>query len=195
MQLKLNLASRPFTNHRLFWVGIAILLVAGVWGGMWLKSEKEAAVRATAAFEKNLERTQDEFRRRKEEEERLRREEQNAALSLEEKRELAAARLIIYQKSFSMDRVLNELESYVPEDTRIVGIKVGGVNAHPDEKSAKVEVSAVGKTAAQLTEMMSRFEKSPGPFLIDQANQGQPTDTGEIPFAITLTFKPKEQGQ
>ncbi|HEU4388504.1 MAG TPA: hypothetical protein VFV34_11950 [Blastocatellia bacterium] len=188
MRLNLNLANRPFTNHRLFWIVITLALIGGIGCALWLKSEKDAAVRATADCEKNIARTLDEFNKRKQEEERKRLEEQSIALTPDEKKKLAAARLVISQKSFSMDRVLTDLEGYVPEDTRIVGIKIGTVTTNADQKSATVEVSALGKTAGQLTAMMEKLEKSAGTFQVDQANQGQTSDTGEIPFAITMTY-------
>lgn len=191
--MKLNLASRPFTNHRLFWIAVTVVLMAAVWCALWLRSEKDAAARSTAEYEKSIAKTLDEFTKRKAEEEKKRQEEQSMALTPDEKKKLAAARLIISQKSFSMDRVLNDLEGYVPDDTRIVGIKVGNVIGATDQKSATVEVSALGRTAGQLTEMMQKLENSAGTFLIDQANQGQITDTGEIPFTITMTYTPRSK--
>ena len=51
-----------------------------------------------------------------------------------------------------------------------------------------MDISAVGKTAAQLTELMSKLEKSGGLFVVGEVSQGQVSDTGEVPFLVLVTY-------
>jgi hypothetical protein len=190
MRTTLNLSSRPFANHRLFWIAAAAMLIVSLWAGLWLSAEKDAAAQSTAKLEGLIKSSKEEFERLVLLEEEQRKAEQSAALTPQESTELAAARVIVLQKSFSIDRVLSDLEPYVPPDTRLMGVKVDSVGVMPD-RSAVVAVSALGKTAEQLTVMLKKLDESDGVFVTGDASQGQQTETGEVPFSIAMTYKPK----
>jgi hypothetical protein len=143
----------------------------------------------TAECERQIKARQDEFEKRKAEEEQRRREESKIVLSLEESSQLASARLLIPRRVFSADRLLGDVEQYLPKDARILGLKVGSVTPETAGIMTDVEISALGKTAAQLTEMLSLLEKSNGLFMVVDALQSQAADTGEIPFTIRVNYR------
>jgi hypothetical protein len=108
--------------------------------------------------------------------------------------QLAAARQLIERKNFSWDRIISDIEGYVPNDTRILSIKVGEVAASPEGVYATVEVKALGKTPAELTEMMTKMDASGGLFERRQASQEQATDSGEVPFTLVLAYRASRGG-
>lgn len=194
MRMKLNLAAEPFTNHRLLWAGVTVVLLSSLWVVTWVAGERAALrVRAdeVAAMIKLQE---EEVERIKAEQEKRKQEAQQVVMSREESLQLAAARLLIAQRSFSWDRLIREVERHVPNDTRITSIKVGDVLTSPDDAVAAVELKATGKTAAQMTEMMSNLEESGGLFLVRQATQEPPTEAREIPFTLLLLYRPARGG-
>jgi hypothetical protein len=183
-----NLASRPFTNKRPFWLAVGGVLLVSLWIGLYLKAEHEDVLRATADYEKRIKDSQNEFEMRKAEEERRRIEEEKIVLTPQEASELATARLIIPRKAFSVHRLLGDIENFVPEDARMIGIKVNQVSVVAGSTTADIELSAVGKTAAQLTEMLTKLQGSPGLFTNLDASQLQALESGEIPFVINVTY-------
>jgi Tfp pilus assembly protein PilN len=107
----------------------------------------------------------------------------------QETMELASARMLILQRSFVWNRMISDLEQLVPHQARISAIKVEGVS-ESEGGMARLQVKAVGGTAAQMTEMMTNVEQSGGLFATSQADQDAVTETGEIPFTLQLTYKP-----
>lgn len=186
MRIKLNLSSRPFQNHRLFWLAVVAALLMSIFVGLRASSERAALRERAAKLQSQIRAGQEEADRRRREEEKRKREEEQIKLSQEEALQLAAARRILWRKSFSWEQMMNDLEGHVPKDARLVSVKVAGIS--PDGMAAKIEVGAVGKTAGQMTEMMLSLERSGGRFMIDGAMQGQMTDKGEVPFTLALEY-------
>lgn len=194
MQIRLNLSKRPFTNHRLLWIAIGAVFFICFWTALWIKAETVDASRAKIQLEERIRDRQSEFERLKQEEENRKREEAKIVLSREEATQLAAARRLLPYKAFSMGRMIGDIEAFVPPDTRILSIKVGSVLDEADSMSAEVELSALGKTAAQLTDMMTRLQKSEGLFVVGDVSQSQAADTGEIPFTMTIGYRQVKRG-
>lgn len=167
---------------------MAITAGCVLWG-TWLQARTAEVIADTAECERQIKARQDEFERRKAEEEQRRREAAKIVLSLEESSQLASARLLIPRRAFSADKLLGDVEHYIPQDARILGLKVGSVTAGAGGTVADAEISALGKTAAQLTEMLSLLEKSNGLFVVIEALQSQAADTGEIPFTIRVNYR------
>jgi hypothetical protein len=59
---------------------------------------------------------------------------------------------------------------------------------------ARVEIKAIGTTAAEMTEMMANLEKSGGLFAVGNTGQETMTENGETPFTLTLTYNPARGG-
>jgi hypothetical protein len=189
MRIDLNLSGRPFTNHRLFWMAVSFILLISLWLSLSITSEK-ARVRAQAdELQNRIKDRQAEVEKIKQEAETRRKQEQKTVLTEQEIYQLESARQLIFRRSFSWSRLIRQIEDYVPPDTRIVGIKVQNIAQGPSGMTADLEISAVGKNAPQLTEMMERFEKSGGIFTTGDSTQGQATETGEVPFTIKLQYR------
>lgn len=189
MRIKLNLSSQPFENHRLFWVAVAAALLASLFVGSRGSSERSTLRERAAKLQSQIRAGQEEADRRRREEEKRRREEEQIKLSEEEALQLAAARRMLWRRSFSWGKLMSDLEEHVPRDARVVSLKV--VEVSPDGMSASIQIGAVGKAPGQMTEMMSSLERSGGRFLIGGAMQGQMTDKGEIPFTLALEYHRK----
>ena len=117
------------------------------------------------------------------------REQHQVVITEQDALELAAARHLILQKSFSWNRLISDLEQLVPKQARIAAIKVEGISDAGQGLTAKVLVKAIGATSAQMTEMMTSIEKSGGTFTINQADQDAVVETGEVPFTLELAYR------
>lgn len=156
---------------------------------MWIKVETGDATMAAMQFEERIKERQSEFEKLRKEDEDRKREEAKIVLSPEEATQLAAARRLLPYRAFSMGRLIGDIEGFVPPDTRILSIKVGSVVDSADSMTAEVELTALGKTTAQLTDMMTQLQKSEGLFFVADVSQSQAADSGEIPFTMTIGYK------
>jgi hypothetical protein len=189
MRINLNLSGRPFTNHRLFWMTVGFIFVISLWLSLFITYERARVQAQADELQKRMQDQQVEVERIKREAEAQRRQEQKTVLTEQEVYQLEAARQLISRRSFSWSRLIRQIEDYVPSDTRIVGIKVQSIAQSSSGVTADLEISAVGKSATQLTEMMERFEKSGGIFTVGDSTQGKATETGEVPFTIKLQYR------
>lgn len=105
--------------------------------------------------------------------------------------ELAAARQLIGRKVFSWNRMISDLEEYVPKNARIVSIKVEEIANTAEEAMATIQVKAVGTTTGEMTEMMLNLEKSAGLFAVGESGQDAVGENGETPFSLNLTYRPR----
>ena len=128
------------------------------------------------------------------EQQRQKEQQQKVFISEEQKLQLASARQLIQRKSFSWNRMISDLEGYVPKNTRIMSIKVDEIANVGEGVEARVEVKAIGTTAAEMTEMMANLEKSGGLFAVGNTGQETMTENGETPFTLALTYNPARGG-
>lgn len=115
---------------------------------------------------------------------------QQVQLDDQQRMQLAAARQLIASKAFSWNRLIGDIEVYIPKDARVLSIKVDEVSTGQHIGNATVEVKALGKAPAQMTEMMESLEKSGGLFSILQSGQDAATESGEVPFSLELVYSP-----
>jgi Tfp pilus assembly protein PilN len=137
---------------------------------------------------------QAEVDRVKKEEEERQKQEDKIFLTDQDSYQLAAARQLIVRKSFAWDKMIGDLERFVPKNARVVTIRVSGITRDQNGVTASLELSALGRSPAELTEMMSALEKSEGLFDVGDTGQGEVTETGEIPFALELQYHPRGGG-
>ena len=117
MRTSLNLASRPFANHRLFWIAIAVVFFVSLWLGLWVNSEK-GQVSAKADEVAGLVAAQaGKVEEYKKELERQSKANERTALSEPDAIELASARQLIASKAFSWNKLLSDIEQFVPKKT------------------------------------------------------------------------------
>src|SRR5260370_8899021 len=97
-------------------------------------------------------------------------------------------------KCWGWDKMGGDLERFVPRNAKVVSIKVNGIARDQERVTASLELSAIGKSPAELTEMMTELGKSEGLFEVGEANQGEMTDTGETPFTLEVQYHPRAGG-
>jgi Tfp pilus assembly protein PilN len=191
MRTKLNLSTRPFTNHRLFWIALIAVYLTSLWLMLWFVSEKSGviakadAVKSRIESQKKLadEATADLDRRKKEE--------VRVVVTEQQAIELASARQLIQRKVFSWNKMISDMEEYVPKNARIISIKVDESATTADDAMARIQVKAIGTTPSEMTEMMINLEKSDGLFAVGETGQEATTENGETPFTLNLTYWPR----
>jgi len=189
MRTSLNLSSRPFINHRLYWVAVVLVLAVCGWSWVWLNGQKLTAQAKADSIEAQIRAREADEERAKKEEEKRRIEKMKMLLSEQEMYQLAAARQMISNKSFSWDRMIKDVDQYVPDNARVTNLKMTDFAAAGEGSVAQVELKALGKTTGEMTEMMKRLEDSNGRFRIAEAMQEQANEAGEIPFTLQLQYK------
>ncbi|HEY6330013.1 MAG TPA: hypothetical protein VI756_11800 [Blastocatellia bacterium] len=185
-----NLSSRPFTNHRLFWAALAI-----IWTGCalfaWSINQDRAMQlgeigRSDAAIKLSKLKA-DQIQKEKDE---RALEEAKIYITYPEQVQLAAARQLIRRRVFSWDKMISDLEENVPKQSKILAVKLDGIDFGADGNIAKLTINATGSETGELTEMMGSFEKSNGLFTVGEVSQGQMADTGQIPFTLAVEYRP-----
>ncbi|MEW6211426.1 MAG: hypothetical protein AB1631_23880 [Acidobacteriota bacterium] len=190
MRITVNLSSRPFTNHRLLWISLGAVVLVSLWLTLSVSGQKSLTIARADQKEAMVKDGEAELARLKKEIAARQQATEQVNISQQEAFELAAARRLLNLKSFSWNRLIADIEAYVPEQSRITSIKVGEMLTDGDALAAQVEIKALGKTAAQLTDMMSKLDKSNGLFLLGETGQEQTTDEGEVPFTINVIYRP-----
>src|SRR5580704_13596606 len=103
--VRLNLSSKPFTNHRVFWICVVVLLLSGE--GLWLISQqKMAESREIDEIEAKIKSRQAMFDQTKEQEAARQRESDKIFMTDQDALLLASARQMIARKAFSWDKML-----------------------------------------------------------------------------------------
>ena len=188
MRTTLNLSSRPFANHRLIWIAIAVVFFVSLWMALWVNSEK-GRVRAKADEVAGLVKDQEgKVADYTKELERRRKAEEQIALNEEDAIQLASARQLIASKAFYWNKLISDIELFVPKKAKVVSIQVAGASTENGSVAAQVEIKALGQTSAQLTEMMEALEKSGGLFEVRSFGQDAVVESGETPFTLRVTY-------
>lgn len=124
------------------------------------------------------------------EQERRKLEQQKIVLTDPQAMQLASARQLIQRKVFSWNKMIGDIEEYIPKNTRIMSIKVEEIVNSGADVTARVQVKALGTTPDELTAMMTNLEKSNGLFIVGETGQDATVESGETPFTINLVYKP-----
>jgi hypothetical protein len=189
MRTTLNLSGRPFANHRLFYVAIAAVLLLSLWLYLWTYSQRSLVTAKADSAALRVRDAQERLDKARQEKAVKTEELQPTPVSDAERLELASARQLLARRAFSFNRMLAMLEHYVPKSARLIGLKVEKVAPIGQPITANVEVKAIGQTAAAMTEMMEKVEKS-GIFVIRQSAQEASQDSNEVPFTLVLAYNP-----
>lgn len=195
MATQLNLSSRPFRNRRGLWTGIVIILFICAISGLWIRNEKADALQQISDTQRRIASQKAAVEQKRKEDEQRRADEAKIKISPQESYELAEARQFIQLKTFSWDKLLSDVETYLPDETKVTSLKVAKLEPAPGGIEADIELAAEGKTATQMTEMMSRLDKSGGLFVITDVGQGQADEAGLVPFAIKIHYNPWAGGE
>jgi hypothetical protein len=194
MRTYINLSRRPFINHRLFWIGLVAVYLVSLWSLLWIASEKSRVLAKQTETRQRIEGQRAAYEQVLRDQELRKQQMEKVVVTEEQSVQLASARLLIERKAFSFNRMLGDLEGYVPKNTRITSIKVNEVSNAGEAVIASVEVKAIGTTPGEMTEMMTNLEKSGGVFVVGSTGQEAMTDNGETPFRLNLTYNPAKGG-
>ena len=192
MRTHINLSSRPFTNHRLLWIGLVTVYFMAFWLFLWMVAEKSRVVAKQTDVSQRIEAQKAAAEEAIREQELRKHEQQKIVLSDQQAMQLASARQLIQRKVFSWNRMIGDIEEYIPKNTRIMSIKVEELVNSSDEVTARVQVKALGTTADELTAMMANLEKSNGLFIVGETGQEATVESGETPFTINLVYRPSK---
>src|SRR5712692_9663999 len=124
MRTLVNLSSRPFTNHRIFWIVLFVIYLNGLWLFLWMAAEKNRVIARADNVKQRIEGQRKLADEAKAEQERRKKEAQKIVITEQQTTELAAARHLIQRKVFSWNKMIADIEEYVPKNTRIMSIKV-----------------------------------------------------------------------
>jgi len=190
MRTSLNLSARPFANHRLLYIAVAAILLISLWLYLWTSSQRSLVAARADSLAVRVRDARDRLESARQENQKNTKAQEQPPISDTDRLELASARQLLARRAFSINRVMADLEHYVPKDAKLVGLKVEKVAPLGQPITAAIEVKAIGKTPAQLTEMMEKIEKSGGVFAIRQSTQEASQDTSEVPFTLVLVYTP-----
>ena len=190
MRTHINLSRQPFTNRRLLWIVLVAIYLTGFWLFLWIATEKDRVLAKQTELKLQIEGQRQAAIDAKTEQERRRNSEQKIVATEQQAVQLAGARQLIQLKTFSWNRMIGEIEGYIPNKTRIMSIKVEEIANEGDQLMAAVQVKALGTTPAEMTEMMIALEKSGGLFTVGETGQDATVESGETPFTLNLIYKP-----
>ena len=186
MRTRVNLSRRPFTNHRVLWIALVAVYFIALWLFLFMSTEKSRVIAKQIEVKQLIDGQKAAVDAATEELERRKLEQRKIVLSEQQAIQLASARKLIQHKMFSWNKLIGDIEEYVPKNTRIMSIKVNTT----DEVMAQVQLKALGTTTDELTTMMANLEKSGGLFMVGETGQETTTESGETPFTINLVYRP-----
>jgi hypothetical protein len=172
------------------WIALVAIYFLAFWLFLWMTAEKSRVIAKQTEVTQRIDSQKAAAAAAKEEEERRKLEQQKIVLNEQQATQLASARQLIHRKAFSWNKMIGDIEDYVPKNTRIMSIKVQEIVSTTDEVIARVQVKALGTTPNELTEMMTNLEKSGGRFIVGETGQEAAAESGETPFTINLLYKP-----
>lgn len=161
-----------------------------LWMFLWIASEKDRVIAKEIEVKQRIEGQKQAEAEAKLEQERRNRAQTKTVVTEQQALELGAARQLIQRKGFSWNRMIGDIEGYVPKHTRIMSIKVEGIVSDSEQVMARVQIKAIGTTTGEMTEMMMSLDKSGGLFTVGETGQEAATESGETPFTLNLTYRP-----
>lgn len=187
MTTKLNLASKPFSNHALPWVVTSLVtllsLIAFVFIIRWTGQTRaqadavQADINVLSQQEQGL---------------RVKAQEVKNSLSTEQLQTLAAAHALVDRKGFSWSRLFSDLESALPGNVRVTRISVRDVAAQGDRTLAELDLTAVTKTPSTITDMIAEMERV-GVFHAELRSQNLQKGRGEsgTEYELSVIYRPR----
>ena len=187
MTTKLNLATRPFSNHALPWVLTAMIVTFSLltlvlilrWTG---QAKAQAAV------------VQADINTLNQQEQALKAQAMAVQNSLtqEQLQTLAAAHVLVDRKRFSWSRLFADLESALPANVRVTRISVRDVAARGEQTLAELDLAVVSKTPATITDMLAEMDRA-GIFQAELRSQNLQKGRGEsgTEYELYVIYRPR----
>jgi len=184
---KLNLASRPFSNHALPWV-LTALVVAFSLVALVLIIRWTGQARAQAAAVQ----TDINTLNQQEQELKARALAVKNSLSQEQLQTLAAAHVLVDRKRFSWSRLFADLESALPANVRVTRISVRDVAARGEQTLAELDLTVISKTPNTITDMIGDMDRV-GNFKAELLSQNLQKGRGEsgTEYDLYVIYRPR----
>ena len=187
MTTKLNLASRPFSNHALPWVVTSLVTLVSLIAFVFI-------IRWTGQTRAQADAVQADINVLSQQEQGLRVKAQDVknSLSAEQLQTLAAAHVLVDRKGFSWSRLFSDLESALPGNVRVTRISVRDVAARGDQTLAELDLTAVTKTPSTITDMIAEMDRA-GIFRAELRSQNLQKGRGEsgTEYELSVIYRPR----
>lgn len=187
MSTKLNLASKPFSNHALPWAVTGLVVFVSLIALFLI-------VRWTGQARGQTHAVQTDINALNQQEQGLKAQAQEVknSLTAEQLQTLAAAHVLVDRKRFSWSRLFADLESALPGDVRVTRISVRDVAASGDQTLAELDLTAVSKTPSTITDMIADMDRA-GIFQAELRSQNLQKGRGEIgtEYELYVRYRPR----
>ena len=187
MTTKLNLASRPFSNHALPWVLTALIVAVSLIAFVLI-------IRWTGQARSQANAAQADINALKQEEHDLNAQAQAVKNSLtqEQLQTLAAAHLLVDRKRFSWSRLFADLEAALPGNVRVSRISVRDVAARDEQTLAELDLTVISKTPDTITDMIAQMDRV-GIFQAELRAQNLQKGRGEsgTEYELYVIYRPR----
>lgn len=187
MTTKLNLASRPFSNHALPWVLTALIVTFSLLTFVVILRWTGQAKTQAAAVQADINALNQQEQTLKAEAMRV----QNS-LTQEQLQTLAAAHVLVDRKRFSWSRLFADLESALPPNVRVTRISVRDVAARGEQNLAELDLTVVSKNPATITDMIGEMDRA-GIFQAELRAQNLQKGRGEggTEYELYVIYRPR----
>jgi len=201
MRYQVNLASKPFQNRSLFWLGI--LAGFGIVAFLALQitgSSAELAAEAETLKDKTFQQTK-QIEVLKEKQPKI----ETVNVSQENYEMLAAAHELVGRKALSWTALLSDLERLMPHDVRLLNISVLRAAADKGERRSAAQQTSTNWLARKVPltlelatkddrkiteELLTTLNKQSDRYRAFVIQQQPQPETGEIIFKIEVDYTP-----
>lgn len=187
MTTKLNLASRPFSNHALPWVLTALIVAISLIALVLI-------IRSTGQAKAQADVVQADINALNQQEKDLKAQAVAVKNSLtqEQLQTLAAAHVLVDRKRFSWSRLFADLEAALPASVRVTRISVRDVAARGEQTLAELDLTVVSKSPATITDMIGEMDRV-GIFQAELRAQNLQKGRGEsgTEFELYVIYRPR----
>jgi Tfp pilus assembly protein PilN len=184
---KLNLASKPFSNRALPWAVTSLVVLVSLVAFVFI-------IRWTGQAKAQGDAVQTDISALNQQEQSLKVQAQKVknSLSPEQLQILAATHVLVDRKRFSWSRLFADLESALPGNVRVTRISVRDVAVRGDQTLAELDLTAVTKTPATITDMIAEMDRV-GVFKAELRVQNLQKGRGEIgtEYELYVIYRPR----
>ena len=155
MITKLNLATHPFRNRTLPYVGAALLLVFSAFLGVYCLATLNRNASENELLTKSIQERQDEIVRLKGEGEKV-----QQLLTPEQKAMLSASHKLVASKTFGWSRLFADLEAVLPSGVAASRIAVDNIYQDGERIRAELEFAVLSKDYQSVMAMIESMNNS-----------------------------------
>lgn len=187
MNVKLNLANKPFRNRTLPWVITAIVTGASLLALVFIISDARKARATTDSVAASLDTL------RKQEAVLIQKKDEiNRALAPEQKQLLDATHSLVDRKQFSWSRLFADLETALPANVRVARINVRDVYLRGNQTQAELELTVMSKAATDVTSMVAEMDQG-GVFqaTVTAQNLQKGKDADGTEWVLRVFYRPR----